>query len=252
LTSVPIDALVAELDAGLRAAADPRRAEHERAYLKSARKHYGTSVPAIRAVAKGVGLAHPDLDHDRLLALTDALWAQPAHEHRMVAVELLAVKRAVLGPADLGRLEPYLRTAGTWALVDGLAPHVAGAIVERHPAETAATLDAWATDADVWLRRAALLALLVPLRRGGGDFERFGRYADAMLDEREFFIRKAIGWVLRDTAKRRPDLVYSWLLPRVGRASGVTLREALKPLSPEQRAALERKTARQPGQPARP
>jgi 3-methyladenine DNA glycosylase AlkD len=59
-----------------------------------------------------------------------------------------------------------------------------------------------------------------------------------MLDEREFFIRKAIGWVLRDTGRRRPDLVFEWLFPRAGRASGVTLREAIKPLSDAQRAAV--------------
>ena len=83
-----------------------------------------------------------------------------------------------------------------------------------------------------------MLALLVPLRQGGGDFDRFGRYADAMLNEREFFIRKAIGWVLRDTGRKRPDLVYEWLLPRAARASGVTIREAVKPLSPAQRDAI--------------
>ena len=77
-----------------------------------------------------------------------------------------------------------------------------------------------------------MLALLGPLRRGEGDFERFGRYADAMLDEKEFFIRKAIGWVLRETSKKRPDLVYEWIAPRTDRASGVTLREALKYLDP--------------------
>jgi 3-methyladenine DNA glycosylase AlkD len=59
-----------------------------------------------------------------------------------------------------------------------------------------------------------------------------------MLDEREFFIRKAIGWVLRDTARERPDLVYQWILPRAERASGVTLREAVKRLSPAQAAAV--------------
>ena len=52
-----------------------------------------------------------------------------------------------------------------------------------------------------------------------------------MLDEREFFIRKAIGWMLRDTGRKRPDLVYEWLLPSAARASGVTIREAVKPLS---------------------
>ena len=59
-----------------------------------------------------------------------------------------------------------------------------------------------------------------------------------MLDDREFFVRKAIGWVLRDTARKRPDLVYERLLPRAPRASGVTVREAVKPLSAPQRGAV--------------
>ncbi len=59
-----------------------------------------------------------------------------------------------------------------------------------------------------------------------------------MLEEREFFIRKAIGWILRDTGRRRPDLVYEWLLPRAPRASGVTIREAVKYLAPDQRDAV--------------
>ena len=83
-----------------------------------------------------------------------------------------------------------------------------------------------------------MLALLIGLRRGEGDFQRFSRYADAMLDEKEFFIRKAIGWVLREAAKKRPAMVYEWLLPRAARASGVTLREAIKPLSQQQQASV--------------
>ena len=59
-----------------------------------------------------------------------------------------------------------------------------------------------------------------------------------MLAEREFFIRKAIGWVLRETGKRQPDLVYEWLRPRCAMASGVTVREAVKYLSSTQRAEL--------------
>ena len=88
-----------------------------------------------------------------------------------------------------------------------------GPLVERYP-ELTGVLDRWAADPDFWIRRSALLSLLLPLRRGAGDFERFSRYADQMLDEREFFIRKAIGWVLRETAKQRPALVAAWLEPR--------------------------------------
>jgi 3-methyladenine DNA glycosylase AlkD len=87
------------------------------------------------------------------------------------------------------------------------------------------------------VRRAALLASFEPLG-AGAPFERFAGYADDMLDEREFFVRKAIGWVLREAGKSRPDEVYEWLAARTQRASGVTVREAVKHLREEQREAL--------------
>ena len=225
------------VDADLRAAGDPERAEKERAYLKSDLEHYGTSVPAIRRVATRLGRAHPDLDHDELVSLVELLWHDPVHERRMAAVELLDAYVDRLGPDDMALFERLLRGSRTWALVDGLAASVVGTVVDRSPT-AASVLNRWSVDEDVWMRRASLLALLVPLRQGASDFDRFGRYADSMLDEQEFFIRKAIGWVLRDTSKRRPDLVFEWLLPRAARCSGVTVREAVKYLSEDQRAAV--------------
>ena len=118
-----------------------------------------------------------------------------------------------------------------------LATHVIGRLVTADP-KLARMLDRWAKDDDFWIRRAAMLALLGPLREGGGDFERFARYADAMLDEKEFFIRKAIGWILRDVARKRPQLVYEWLAPRAARASGVTKREAVKYLTAAQKRQI--------------
>jgi 3-methyladenine DNA glycosylase AlkD len=230
-------ALAESVDAELQAAGSAHRAEQERAYLKSVLRHYGTPVPAIRAAATALARRCPDMTHEQLVALVEVLWAQPVHERRMSCVELLALHGHLLGPADTVLLERLLHESRTWALVDGLAVNVVGRLVERHP-EVTAVLDQWADDDDFWLRRAAMLALLAPLRQGRGDFDRFGRYADAMLDEREFFIRKAIGWVLRDTGRKRPDLVFAWLLPRAARASSVTIREAVKPLSPAQRDAI--------------
>lgn len=229
-------ALADRIDSALRARSVPERAAGEKAYLKSALTHYGTSVPAMRAAVREA-LAGARLDHDALAAVVDALWAVPVHERRMAAVELLQTHGAALGVADADLLERLLRESRTWALVDGLAASVVGPLAEADPAWEE-RLDRWASDPDFWLRRSALLAHLVPLRSGAGDWDRFARYADAMLGEREFFVRKAIGWVLRDTAKKRPDLVFAWLLPRAAHASGVTLREAVKPLPPEQRDAV--------------
>jgi 3-methyladenine DNA glycosylase AlkD len=231
--------LASALERALRAAAVPGRAEHERRYLKSSLVHLGASVPAIRKAAVALCRAHPGMGRKDLLPLVEALWARGIHECRAAAVELLELHVDGLAAADLDLVERLLREARTWALVDNLAASVAGPLVERFPA-LGETLDRWAGDGDFWIRRAALLAELVPLREGRGDFPRFARHADAMLEEDEFFVRKAIGWVLRDASRRDPERVARWLLPRAARASGLTLREATKYLPPARRAAILR------------
>jgi 3-methyladenine DNA glycosylase AlkD len=221
----------------LEAEARPERAEQEKRYLKSDLQHLGVSVPRLRAVTLAA-CAEAPLDHDAVVALAERLWREPVHELRMAAVEVLTAYVDQLGPADLPLLERLIRESRTWALSDGLSASVVGPLVEAAGTDDPtvdATLDRWAADEDFWVRRGALLSQLVALRQGRGDFARFGRYADAMLEEKEFFIRKAIGWVLRDTSRKRPDLVAAWVTPRVGRMSGLTLREATKHLPPELR-----------------
>ena len=88
-------------------------------------------------------------------------------------------------------------------------------------------------------RRSSLLTLLPGIRRGGLDRERFERYATPMLTEKEFFIRKAIGWVLREAAKKDPAYVAAWTRSHLDRMSGVTFREAVRRLPAEQAARLQ-------------
>jgi 3-methyladenine DNA glycosylase AlkD len=235
--SVDATAQAAMVERALRGLGTPERAVSEKAYLKSDLEFAGAGVPAIRSVITAWRKARTDFTHDDLVSMVLALWASGLYECRQGAVVLLERDTRLLTASDADLIEDLLRSCGTWALVDGLAANVAGDLAGRY-SELAGTLDRWASDDDFWLRRSALLALLVPLRRGGGDFGRFARYADQMLEEKEFFIRKAIGWVLRDTARRRPDLVAEWLGPRVHRASGVTVREAVKPLPADMRERL--------------
>jgi len=223
----------------LRATGSPQRAASEQNYLKSKLEFTGTTVPQTRVIVTAWRRAHPQLTRERLTEVAAALWDWPVYECRLAAVLLLTDRRALLQAADAALVERMLRTAGTWALIDGLAADVMGSLVERFGDDLHPVLDQWATDADFWIRRSALLALLVPLRRGDpANFERFAGYADAMLAEREFFIRKAIGWVLRETGKRQPGLVADWLALRAHQASGVTMREAVKWLPAGQRDAL--------------
>jgi alkylated DNA nucleotide flippase Atl1/3-methyladenine DNA glycosylase AlkD len=211
----------------LRPLGTPERAEGAKAYLKSDLGFLGVATPPLRAAARDWLREHPETDHDALVGLVGALWAKPVHELRAFGVELLQARRELLQSADLDLLEDLLRRSRSWAYVDTLAIQIVGPLVERDP-RLNARLDRWVKDPDFWIRRSALLALLLPLRRGEGDWPRFVRYADALLREKEFFIRKAIGWVLREVSKKHPDRVRAFLREREGRVSGVTRREAEK------------------------
>jgi 3-methyladenine DNA glycosylase AlkD len=235
-----IASLAAQIERDLRRLGDPDQARGAQAYLKHELVHLGVATPALRGTIRALPR---DLTRAQVIGLARALWPRGVHELRMAAIELLMRHRTLLGLRELPLLERMVRESGSWAYVDAIAAWVVGDVALRHP-RSGATLDRWARDPDFWLRRAAMLALLVPLRRGAGDLARFERYADAMLDETEFFIRKAIGWVLREIGKRRPDAVFAWLAPRAARASGVTLREALKPLTAAQRKAIAAARAR--------
>jgi len=232
--AVAADALEAEL----RSQGSPERARQEKRYLKSKLAFHGATLPQIERAVRAFTVEWPITGHDRLVELVTALWEHPVHERRMAAVTLLERHRQLLGVADLDLLERLIRESGTWAYVDGLAANVVGPICAG-AADAGAVLDRWAADDDFWLRRSALLSQLRPLR-DGAPLGRFARYADAMLEEKEFFIRKAIGWVLREAGKRRPAEVTAWLGARTQRASGVTVREAVKYLPEEDAAALMR------------
>jgi 3-methyladenine DNA glycosylase AlkD len=235
--------LALRIESALAGRGTAERAVKEKAYLKSELVHLGVAVPAIRAIVRAELAAEDAFGRAELLATVDALWDRRVHELRMAAVELLVMRAKLLAVADVPVVERLIRESRTWAYVDALAVHVVGPLVAQH-GSLARTLDAWAGDPDFWIRRSAMLALLAPLRKGAGDFARFARYADAMLDEREFFIRKAIGWILRETSRKQPKLVFDWLLPRASRASGVTMREAVKYLTGAQRSKLDFARAR--------
>jgi 3-methyladenine DNA glycosylase AlkD len=228
-------AVAAEIESALRALGTPERAEGEKAYLKSDLTFIGTTVWQIRAAVKDATRGE-SLDHDELVGLVEALWSEPIHERRMAAVMLLDLHPKLLSAADLPLVERLIRESLTWAYVDVLAGDVAGSLLTADPS-VEATLDRWATDPDFWVRRSSLLAELGRLRQGA-NLGPFLRRADGMLDEKEFFIRKAIGWVLREVGKKRPAEVAEWLAPRTHRASGVTMREAVRYLAPDDNERL--------------
>jgi 3-methyladenine DNA glycosylase AlkD len=224
-----VSSAVRALDARLRAAAKPARAVSERAYLKSDLVFYGSGQRAIRATVRDFSRESAGLTVARLRALVRALWATESYELRGAGIALLERHVALLTRADCALIERLLRRSATWAHVDWLSTAVLAPLVLRNP-PLVQTMRRWAADRSFWIRRTALLSLLPELRAGRGDFALFTELATPMLGEREFFIRKVIGWILRERSKRRFAEVRTYVRRNRARMSGLTLREATKHL----------------------
>jgi 3-methyladenine DNA glycosylase AlkD len=228
---------VAFFTRGLRRAGSAARAEGEKAYLKSDLRFWGTSQDTIRAAARKYCDAHPDLTRADVRIIAETLYATDVHELRASAIGVLERTSHTLVDRDLPWIIGLVRKSKSWAYVDWIAPKVIGNIIAREP-RARKRLAVWAKDDDFWVRRTALLAEHDALRAGGGDFALWSRLAAPMLEEREFFIRKAIGWVLREVSKKRPDLTYEFLRKHRDRVSPLSLQEGAKYLPAPRRKAL--------------
>lgn len=236
---------VGELTATLASASTPERAQHERAYLKSQLDFLGTPVPVIRRVARSWVRANPALPSADIWRVVDALWATRTHECWQVGTAILERVAPRLPATDLRRVERLLRQGQSWAHIDWLATAVAAPLVWRS-AKPLPRLRRWSRDRNFWVRRTALLCYLPRLRAHSADITQFCELAEPLLDEQEFFIRKAIGWVLRQAVRQEPDAVAMFLERHLARVSGVTFREAVKYLPAARQRELARSRARLP------
>ena len=215
--------VVDEVRAELEELAVPGRADKEKAYLKSWRTFLGVPVPACRKVARAWTDEQP-ADRTELWPILHEAWSRDVHE--LCAWTLFVLEmRTDLDAEDLDDLERLLRQCDTWALLDVMAANIIGPLAREHDADR---IDRWLHDESFWVRRAGILADLGRLRRGEGDLDAWAASVDHLWEEKEFFIRKALGWVLRETSKQDAQAVAA-LVDRVGhRMSGLTRREALK------------------------
>ncbi len=154
----------------------------------------------------------------------EGLWALPEREYQYAGCGLVARHIKVCGPGFIAVVGRLVTTKSWWDTVDSLAKNGAGALVLRYP-ELAGTMDQWMESESMWLRRTAILHQLGFKERT--DAERLFRYCSLEAHEHEFFIRKAIGWALREYSKEDPAAVRAFVAAHDAELSGLSKREAL-------------------------
>jgi 3-methyladenine DNA glycosylase AlkD len=214
--------LVQSIRSALREEADPELAPTQQTYMKSALPFLGVRVPRVRAVTRG--LAREVTEAAVLRGTALVLWREAAYrEERYAASALMALRpvRARLDMLDVH--EEMIRTGAWWDHVDEVA-HRLTETLDAHPAEMAPLLRAWSRDDDFWVRRASIISQLG--RRDATDRELLATVIEPNLADAEFFIRKAIGWALRELGKTDPAWVRAFVESH--ELSPLSHREALK------------------------
>lgn len=227
-------AFIAALRAAFTAQADAAAAPPMQAYMKSALPFHGIAAPLRRQITAAVVKAHPLRDTGTLAATMLALWHEAGHrEERYAASELAAVgpHRRLVDLRLLPVYEAMIASGAWWDHCDEISGNALPALWRIDAAAIKAVLRRWSTGDDLWLRRAAMLA---QRRLKAGEVDAVLLYATilpALADPRfaaEFFIRKGIGWALRERSYQAPDEVQAFCREYAAQLSPLTKREALK------------------------
>ena len=224
--------LIRSLRKALRAVADPAKAPVMQAYMKSSMPYLGIQAVPFRKATKAVLAAHPLDSFEDWRDTALALW-RAAHyrEERYAVIELVGyrgyAKFRILDALPL--YEEMISTGAWWDYVDAIAGHRLGELLRRYPKELRLILREWAVCDDLWKRRSAILAQLK--FKGDTDLKLLYDCMRPSLERPEFFLRKAIGWALRQLAWTDPKEVKRFVRAHEKQLSPLSKREALKNIS---------------------
>jgi 3-methyladenine DNA glycosylase AlkD len=224
--------LVDTIRADLAAAGDPTQATAMQAYMKSTMPFHGVPTPERRRLTRAaVTRVGAPRDRATWQAIVTELWDGATHrEERYVAVDLCAMRsaRSWQDASLIPLYDHFVVTGAWWDHVDAVAIALLGPILRADRSTVEPIVRAWMTDDDLWRRRTSII-----LQNGAKDATDDDLLADAVvanLDDRDFFIRKSIGWALRERAKSDPDWVRAFVAAHADRLSPLSRREATKHL----------------------
>lgn len=211
-----------ELLAILTREADPERSVPMKAYMKHRFDYLGISKPRLAKICKPLfkNAGAEEVDW----RFVEQCWANPHRELQYCALEYLKTMQKKLTPQDIPHLKKLITEKSWWDTADVL-DRIVGGIALVYPETNAVLLD-WSNSGNIWLRRVAIDHQL--LRKDKTDTALLEQIICNNLEQKEFFINKAIGWALRDYSKTNPEWVRAFIERYRSRMAKLSIREAEK------------------------
>lgn len=209
--------------------ADPEKAPWMQAYMKSAMPYLGVQATEFRKACRLTFADHRLESFEAWRDIVLELFRGARYrEERYAAIELAGYPayRQFRTLLALPIYEEIIITGAWWDCVDSIASHRLGELLRLYPAEMARVLRKWAVSDNIWKRRSAILSQLH--FKADTDLELLYDCIRPSLSEKEFFLRKAIGWALRQYARTDAREVARYVREHENQLSPLSKREALK------------------------
>ena len=226
MTVLDVPAACRLVSAELSAVADPEKAPVMQAYMRTGMPFYGVQKAGRTPILRDLVKRFQPKDAGEYRQLVVGLWNLEHREEKYVALGVARHFKAFVLPELIDLYQTLIVEAAWWDLVDEVATKLIRPLVVGFPQEAWKVVDTWADDPDMWLRRTVLICQIGAKERT--DFDRLFRFCAARAYEEEFFIRKAIGWALREYARTDPDAVAAFINSHLVELSGLSYREGSK------------------------
>jgi len=200
-------------------------AAKQSAYMRNLFPFYGIPKPQRGLLEKEIFRQFPVKREEELVELIERMWKEEMREFQYAALSLAKKHGKLWSPSTLILFERMVREKSWWDTVDDIAANLVGPLLRKEKG-LVAKMDEWIDDDYLWIRRTALIFQLRWKEKT--DEGRLFSYCTKRMSEREFFIRKAIGWALRQHGKHAPDKVRAFVEEHRGALSGLSIREAEK------------------------
>lgn len=224
--------LLLRLRAELKRVAQPEKAAAMQRYMKSTLPYYGAPAPIARHVFRKIFSTIQFRDGEEWRSAVLYIWRNAKfREEWYAAIALCEVRQAkdFQSPSTLSMFEEMIVTGAWWDVVDPLAAHGVGSLLRRYPRPISAKMRSWSRSDDLWKRRTSIICQLG--FKDSTDLQLLYACIEPSLKSKEFFIRKAIGWALRQYAWTNPGEVRRYVREHQNSLSPLSRREALKNLS---------------------
>jgi len=210
------------------------RAEGQKKYLKSPYCFYGVVAKELDWAVKEYYFLNKTIDKEKLLKILQELWNSKWHTEKSFAISLATYYTAMLDEKELLFFKNWLDECTGWDHTDGISCFIIARMIEKNP-KLKKQINYWTKEKTMWTRRSSLISYIRSIRKDKRDLQDIFNNIKPLMKEKEFFIRKAIGWILREASKKYSKDVLAFVKQNRKQLSNLSIREATRKIIPREK-----------------